>query len=122
VASVTTGSEQRDGHIKSPDFFDKANYPEMKFVSTEMKNLGNDNYELHGNLTINAITKPATLNVEFGGMGIDPWGNAKVGFTLNGKINRTEWNLLWNAPLAAGGLLVSEEVRIHADVQFSKQA
>jgi polyisoprenoid-binding protein YceI len=55
-------------------------------------------------------------------MGIDPWGNAKVGFTLNGKINRTEWNLLWNAPLAAGGLLVSEEVRIHADVQFSKQA
>ena len=122
VASVTTGSEQRDGHIKSPDFFDKANYPEMKFVSTEIKNLGNDNYELHGNLTINAITKPATLNVEFGGMGIDPWGNAKVGFTLNGKINRTEWNLLWNAPLAAGGLLVSEEVRIHADVQFSKQA
>lgn len=122
VASVTTGSEQRDGHIKSPDFFDIANYPEMKFVSTEMKNLGNDNYELHGNLTINAITKPATLNVEFGGMGIDPWGNAKVGFTLNGKINRTKWNLLWNAPLAAGGLLVSEEVRIHADVQFSKQA
>ncbi len=121
VASFTTGSEQRDGHIKSPDFFDIAIYPEMKFVSSELKNLGNDNYELHGKLTINAITKPAILSVEFGGMGIDPWGNQKVGFTLNGKINRTEWNLSWNAPLAAGGLLVSEEVRIHAEVQFSKQ-
>jgi polyisoprenoid-binding protein YceI len=122
VASITTGSEQRDGHIKSPDFFDVANYPEMKFVSTEMKNLGNDQFELHGHLTINATTKPVILNVEHGGSGIDPWGNQKVGFTLNGKINRTDWNLVWNAPLAAGGLLVSEEVKIHAEVQFSKQA
>ena len=122
TASVTTGSEQRDGHIKSPDFFDTVNYPEMKFVSTELKKVDNENYELHGNLTINATTNPVKLNVEFGGFGKDPWGNEKAGFTINGKIKRTDWNLNWNAALEAGGLLVSEDVRIHAELQFSKQA
>ena len=118
--SITTGSEQRDGHIKTPDFFDTVNYPEMKFVSTEMKKVDNETYELYGNLAINAITNPVKLDVELGGMEVDPDGNLKVGWTRNGKIKRKEWNLNWNVPLAAGGFLVSDEVRIHAEVQFSK--
>ncbi len=120
--SVTTGSEQRDGHIYSPDFFDVENYPEMKFVSTKLEKLNNENYLLHGDLTIKDITKPVKLDVEFGGSGKDPWGNEKVGFTIDGKIERTQWNLNWNAALEAGGFLVSEDVKIHASVQFSKQA
>ena len=85
TASVTTGSEQRDGHIKAADFFDVENYAEMKFVSNNLEKLENDNYALHGDLTIKDITKPVKLDVEFGGSGKDPWGNEKVGFTLNGK-------------------------------------
>jgi len=122
TSSITTGSEQRDGHIKSPDFFDTVNYPEMKFVSKNLEKVDDNNFLLHGNLTINANTRPVTLDVESGGTGIDPWGNFKAGFTINGKIKRTDWGLVWNTPLSAGGLLVSEEVKIHADVQFSKQA
>ena len=120
--SITTGSEQRDGHIYSPDFFDVENYPKMEFISSKLEQITNDNYVLHGDLTIKDITKPVKLDVEFGGSGKDPWGNEKVGFTIDGKIKRTEWNLNWNAALEAGGLLVSEDVKIHASMQFSKSA
>jgi polyisoprenoid-binding protein YceI len=122
TTSITTGSEQRDTHIKSPDFFDTVNYPEMKFESTSLLRKDDENYELFGDLTINMITNHVKLHVEYGGMETDPYGNLKAGFTINGKINRTLWDLNWNVPLAAGGLLVSEDVRIHAEVQFTKQA
>lgn len=119
ATSINTGSEQRDGHLKSPDFFDTENYPNITFVS--------DSYnaatgKLDGQLTIRNITKPASFDVEFSGTNKDPWGNEKAGFSLSGKINRTDWDLNWNAALEAGGVLVSEDVKIAAEVQFVRQA
>ena len=80
------------------------------------------NYLLHGNLTIKGISKPVIIPTEFGGIAKDPWGNIKAGFTLNGKINRKDWDLNWNAALETGGVLVSEEVKIIAEIQVVKQA
>ncbi|MEY3398191.1 MAG: hypothetical protein RL220_785 [Bacteroidota bacterium] len=120
TSSVDTGNEQRDGHLKSADFFDAENHPNMVFESTGMKKVDDGNYELHGNLTIRETTHPVKFDVEFGGIGKDPWGNTKAGFSLNGKIRRTDWGLNWNAPIEAGGVLVSEDVKIHAEVQFAK--
>ncbi len=120
--SVTTGSEQRDGHLKSPDFFDIANHPRITFTAKGAKDVDHDgSWELSGDLTINGITKPITLSVEWGGVMKDPWGNTKAGVTINGKLNRKDWNLNWNAALEAGGMLVSDEVRISCEVQLAKQ-
>ncbi len=122
AASVTTGSEQRDGHLKSPDFFDIANHPHIVFTSRKAEDVDHDgSWTLHGDLTINGITKPVKLDVEFGGVMKDPWGNTKAGITINGKLNRNDWNLNWNAALEAGGMLVSDEVRIACEVQLVKQ-
>lgn len=120
AASVNTGSEQRDNHLKSADFFDAENHPEISFISTSYQPV-NDDYVLEGNLTIKGITKPVKLNVEFGGIAKDPWGNAKAGFTITGKINRKDWGLNWNAALEAGGVLVSDDVKISCEVQLLKQ-
>jgi polyisoprenoid-binding protein YceI len=120
VATVNTGNEQRDGHLKSADFFDAENHPKLTFESTKMEKVSGNDYKLHGNLSIRGTVKPATFDVEFGGIGKDPWGNTKAGFSLNGKINRNDWGLTWNAPIEAGGVLVSEDVKIHAEVQFAK--
>ncbi len=121
TASINTGNEQRDGHLRGGDFFDAENYPVMQFSGREFKKTGDDEFLLSGDLTIKDITKPVQFAVEFGGIGQDPWGNTKAGFTLSGKINRRDWDLNWNAALEAGGLLVSEDVKILAEVQFSKQ-
>lgn len=121
TASINTGSEQRDGHLQSADFFDAEQFPTLQFEGTSFKPAGNNgNYILEGNLTIKSITKPVTLDVEFGGVGKDPWGNTKAGFTLSGKINRKDWDLNWNAALEAGGVLVSEEVRLLGEIQLAK--
>ena len=120
INSLTTGNEQRDGHLKAADFFDVETYPEMVFNSTNLEKVDEMNYTLTGNLTIKGITSLVALNVEYGGFGIDPWGNQKIGFTLSGKINRNDWQLSWNAPLEAGGLLIGEEVKVFAELQFSK--
>ena len=122
VDSITTGSADRDNHLKSGDFFDAARYPELRFVSTSMNKKDEDTYELLGNLTIRDVTHPVKFTVEQGGIGKDPWGNEKAGFTLTGKINRTDFNLNWNAALETGGVLVSEEVRLFAEVQLVKTA
>lgn len=114
-ASITTGDAQRDGHLQSADFFEVEKYPTIDFVSSKL-----EGGKLHGDLTIKGITKPVSLDVDFGGTGKDPWGNLKAGFTVTGKINRTDWGLTWNAALEAGGVLVSEEVRLHAELQFAK--
>ena len=119
-ASVDTGDVQRDGHLKGADFFDAENYPEIKFVSTGFDKISRTNYELKGDLTIRGITKPVKFDVEFGGIAKDPWGNTKAGFSLTGKINRKDWDLNWNAALEAGGVLVSDEVRVAAEIQISK--
>ena len=119
TASINTGSEQRDGHLKSADFFDAENFPELKFEATHYDAASG---KLTGNLTIKDTAKPVTLDVDFGGIGKDPWGNTKAGFTLSGKINRKEWGLNWNAALEAGGVLVSEDVRLLSEIQLMKAA
>lgn len=119
TASVTTGVADRDAHLKSPDFFDSANYDTMTFVSTSITGSG-DEYKLEGDLTIRGITKPVKLDVEFGGLMTDPWGNVKAGFNINGKINRRDWGLTWNAALEAGGVLVADEVRINSEIELLK--
>jgi len=92
----------------------------LSFQSSGMKKVSDSDYELTGDLTIKGVSKPVALKVEFGGIGQDPWGNTKAGFTLNGTINRKDWGLTWNAPLEAGGVLVSEDVRLNIDVQMVK--
>jgi polyisoprenoid-binding protein YceI len=118
--SIETRNEDRNNHLKSADFFDIANHPTLDFKSTSMEKDGDD-YVVKGNLTIKNITKPVKLNVEFGGLAKDPWGNTKAGFTLNGKINRTDFGLVYNAVLETGGVMVGEEVKILGEIQFSKQ-
>lgn len=120
VDSISTGNADRDNHLKSADFFDTANHPQIRFVSTSFEKKSEESYLLKGDLTVRGVTQPVAFNVEFGGIGKDPWGNQKAGFTLEGKINRTNFGLNWNAALEAGGVLVSEDVRLFADLQLVK--
>ncbi len=122
TTSIDTNSEDRDKHLKSADFFDVENHPEMTFKGTSLDKISEGNYKLKGILTIRGVGKEVSLDVEYGGMMKDPWGNQKAGFSLSGKINRKDWGLNWNAALEAGGVLVGDEVTISAEVQFSKQA
>lgn len=121
VDSIDTGNKDRDGHLKSGDFFNAEEFPSVSFESTSFKKDGSD-YKLSGNLTIKDVTKPVTLDVEFGGTAQDPWGNTKAGFSLSGKINRTDFGLTYNAALETGGVMVSEEVKILGELQFVKEA
>ncbi len=122
VDSIHTNNEQREQHLKSADFFDAATYPKMSFTSTNFTVKGDGEYELAGNLTMHGVTHPVKLNTEFGGIVKDPWGNIKAGFSLNGKLNRKDFGLTWNAALETGGVMVSEEVKIHAEIQLVKQS
>ena len=121
-ASIDTGVADRDAHLRSADFFDVENYPEMVFKGTSVEKADDDNYTLNGDLTIKGITKPIKLEVEFNGVMKDPWGNEKAGYAINGKINRKDWGLNWNATLEAGGLLVSDDVKISSEIQLIKQS
>ena len=119
--SIFTNNTDRDNHLKSADFFDVENHKELTFEGTSFSKLDDDNYQLKGNLTIKGVTKEITLDVEFGGIAKDPYGNHKAGFSISGKINRKDWGLNWNTALEAGGVMVSDEVRINGEVQFVKQ-
>ncbi|WP_370898959.1 YceI family protein [Chryseobacterium gossypii] len=114
--SVFTNNADRDNHLKSPEFFNAEEHPTITFESQAL------NDQVTGNLTINGITKPVTLNVNFGGINVDPWGNTKAGFSFDGKINRKDFGLNWNAALEAGGVMVSDEVKIEGELEFTKQA
>lgn len=119
VDSISTNNEQRDGHLKSADFFDVEKFPQIKFTATKADSVDNDgSFDLYGDLTIHGITKNVKLSVEFGGVVKDPYGNTKAGFTINGKINRKDFGLTWNAVTEAGGVVVSEDVRIMAEIQL----
>jgi polyisoprenoid-binding protein YceI len=120
INSITTGNADRDNHLKSNDFFNAETYPQLKFTSQKFERKDDDNYELTGLLTIRETAKTVKLNVEFGGIAKDPWGNEKAGFTITGKINRTDFGLNWNAALETGGLLVGEEVKLVAEVELVK--
>ena len=116
TASVNTNSEDRDKHLRSEEFFNSEKYPTITFESDAM------NQSVTGNLTLNGVTKPINLDVDFGGINVDPWGNTKAGFSFEGKINRKDFGLNWNAALEAGGVLVSDEVKIAGELQFVKGA
>jgi polyisoprenoid-binding protein YceI len=121
-ASVDTEIADRDTHLKSPDFFDVVTFPKITFESNGLKDLGDDMYELTGDLVIKGVSGPVVLTVEFGGLMTDPWGNVKAGFSIIGKLNRKDWGLNWNAALEAGGFLVGDEVKISCDVELIKTA
>jgi polyisoprenoid-binding protein YceI len=120
VNSIDTNNEQRDGHLKSDDFFNAEQYPQLTFVSTALENKGGD-YKLKGDLTIRNHTKAIELDVDFGGITKDPYGQTKAGFEAVGKINRKEFGLMWSAVTEAGGLVVSDEVKLLLNIQFVKQ-
>lgn len=122
VDSISTGSEDRDKHLRSPDFFDVNKFRNITFEATKYENVDNDgSYELYGDLTIRDVTKNIKLAVEFGGVVKDPWGNTKAGFTINGKINRKDFGLNWNAATETGGVLVGDDVKIYCEVQLIKK-
>lgn len=120
VASISTGNEQRDGHLKSPDFFAAEEHPKLTFVSTGIEKVGDKKYKLSGDLTIRATTKPIVLDVEYTGSAGDFYGNTKAGFDIKGKINRLDYGLSWNAVTEAGGIVVSDEVKLEIDAQMTK--
>lgn len=121
TSSIDTNQSQRDEHLKSADFFNADQYPQITFTSTSIEEKGSDEFLLHGDLTVGDVTKPVTFNVEFGGTVTDPYGNFKAGFEVSGKISRKEFGLTWSAVTEAGAVVVSDEVKILASVQFVKQ-
>ncbi|MCP8969369.1 YceI family protein [Ectobacillus ponti] len=121
VASINTSSADRDGHLKSADFFDAEQYPAITFQSTSITRDGDD-YEVTGDLTIKDVTKPVTFAVEFGGKGTNPWGVEVYGFEAEAKINREEFGLTWNAALETGGVLVGKDVKIKVELEVNPQA
>ena len=122
-ASIDSGVADRDAHLKSADFFDVENFKQIHFLGNTYEKVDNDgSYTLYGDLTIKDITRQIKLDVEFGGVMKDPWGNEKAGFSINGKINSKDFGLVWNATLEAGGVLVSDDVRISCEVELVKQS
>jgi polyisoprenoid-binding protein YceI len=122
VASIDTTQEARDQHLAGPDFFDAATYPKISFKSTSLTKVDDSEYTLAGDLTIKGITKPITLNVEFGGTATDFYGNTKAGFEITGKINRKEFGLTWEGITEAGAIVVGEDIKLIINAQFAKQA
>jgi polyisoprenoid-binding protein YceI len=120
INSISTNNEQRDTHLKSPDFFSAEQYNQLKFEGRYFKKHA-ANYILHGDLTIRNITKPVEMEVEYGGTITDPWGQTRAGFTVNGKINRKDFELMWDAVTEAGQVMVSNEIKIHCSIQLVKQ-
>lgn len=116
LASVDTGAEDRDNHLRSPDFFDLDNHPTMTFRSTNIRP-ADGGWALTGDLSIKGVTKPVTLHLEFVGVATDPWGNAKAAFSASGEINREDFGVTWNVPLEGGGLLVSKAIKIEIEAQ-----
>lgn len=120
IDSITTNNDQRDTHLKSADFFNAEEHAQLRFSGKKYEAHG-DEAKLHGDLTIRGTTKPITLHVEFGGIVVDPYGQTKAGFTITGKVSRKEFGLTWNAITEAGSVVVSDEIKIHAEVQLVKQ-
>ncbi|MBQ0853201.1 MULTISPECIES: YceI family protein [Streptomyces] len=120
--SISTGSDDRDGHLKSADFFKTEEFPTMTFRSTAAEALGDDEYRITGDLTILGTTKPLSIDLEFNGAAKDPFGNERVGFEGKAVILRSEWGLTWNAALETGGVLVSDKIKLTFDISAIKNA
>ncbi|MCF8240097.1 MAG: YceI family protein [Melioribacteraceae bacterium] len=121
INSIDTDNEKRDEHLKSDDFFNAAEFPEMTFESTKMEKVDEDSYKLHGLLQIRNFKKEVTFDVEFGGMINDPWGNTRVGFDATTEINRFDFGLKWDNTIETGGLVVSKDVEINVNLQLIKE-
>ncbi|HMP99615.1 MAG TPA: YceI family protein [Cyclobacteriaceae bacterium] len=117
--SIDTNQADRDAHLKSADFFAAEQYPQIKFSNGKLTKNG-ESYSLTGDLTIRETTKQVTLDVDFGGVMADPWGNVKAGFELSGKVNRKEFGLNWSAVTEAGGVVVGDEVKLNINVELVK--
>jgi polyisoprenoid-binding protein YceI len=118
VKSINTNMPDRDNHLRSADFFDAGKFPTIKFVSTEMKKLNEEEYILKGDITIKEITKPIEFKVDYGGQVIDPWGNIRSGFTLESSIDRFDFGLTWNALIETGGAMVGKIVKLQAEIEI----
>lgn len=120
IDSIDTNNEQRDAHLKSADFFNAAQHSQITFSGSKYEGDG-ENGKLSGDLTIAGITKPVVLNVEFGGIVVDPFGQTKAGFTVTGKISRKDFGITYNAALETGGVMLGDEIKINAEIQLVKQ-
>jgi polyisoprenoid-binding protein YceI len=120
VNSISTGNADRDNHLKSADFFDAENYPQIKFESTNFERVDDNNYKMMGNITMRGTTKEIRLNVEYGGSMVDPYGNSKAGYEITGKVNRHDFGLKWNAVTEAGGVVVGEDIKLALNIQMQK--
>ncbi len=120
TTSIETGNPDRDNHLRSPDFFDAANHQEIKFKSNSMEKISRDEFKLKGDLTIRDITKPIELEVIYGGKVKDPWGNERVGFQVEGKVNRFDYDLKWNTLMETGGAVVSKIIKLNCYVELIK--
>jgi polyisoprenoid-binding protein YceI len=119
VGSITTQDAQRDGHLKSADFFEAEKFPQITFKSSKVQVIDKDSAKLHGDLSIRGVSKPVVLDVEFNGVGKNPWGNTVAGFSAKGKINRKDFGLNWNVALEAGGILVGEEIKLEIEAELN---
>ncbi|NLR61819.1 polyisoprenoid-binding protein YceI [Chitinophaga polysaccharea] len=120
--SIDTQNRQRDEHLKNGDFFDAANHPKISFVSKKVKKVDDEQYKLLGELTIKGETHPIELDVVHAGTTVDPYGQTKAGFALKGRLHRADYGLRWNATTEAGGIVLSDEVKLNMEVQLIKEA
>ena len=121
IDSIHTGNEQRDGHLKSADFFDAAQFPTISFVSSSLTPVSGSDYKLKGDFTMHGVTKPVELDVDFGGVQKDLYGQTVAGFEITGKLKRSEFGLTWSAVTEAGGLVVGEDVKVHINAELIKK-
>jgi polyisoprenoid-binding protein YceI len=121
INSISTNNDQRDAHLKTGDFFDAENYPQLVFESDKLEKIDEENYKLYGTLTMRGKSKPIVLNVEYGGITQDPWGNTRTGFSVSGKINRKDFGISFGTVSETGGVLLGEDVTVTANAQFVKQ-
>ena len=122
MASIDSRNDQRDEHLRSPDFFDVANHPEMTFRSTSVRRLADGRYKVAGDLTIKGVTRPVVLEGAFEGEVVDPWGNRRIGFSGQAEVDREDWGLNWNVPLEGGGWLVARKVILEVEGQAIRKA
>ncbi|MEU8779564.1 YceI family protein [Streptomyces sp. NPDC048606] len=122
IASISTGIADRDAHLRGGDFFDAEAFPRMTFRSTSAAHVGGETYRIAGDLTIKDVTRPLSIDLEFGGSATDPYGNERVGFEGSATILRSDWGLTWNAALEAGGVMVGDKVKLTFDISAIKQA
>ena len=122
VESIHTGEPQRDAHLRSPDFFDAENNPQITFVSNAIEALDDEEFRITGDLTMHGITKEITLHADFQGTDIDPWGNERVGLEVTGQLNRSDWDMKFNQMLGSGNMMVSDKVKLVLDVSAVKAA